>query len=481
MGDPIEVYFGTASAAPKAVEWDNAMLVGNQGSSSKSNETLKITSADDLLDYGFTTDDQLYNSAADFFSAGTNPPSSLYCYIYNENDTGTCNEDLPLVFAGDNDFETPVKPPEGFCGDQRVKFFGQETISDTGVWNYADGSQGVGFTVNTDGLGNWDGTLTFPSGLSGEEGVVSDLDENAKILADVILGSKGNIGGEIERYNVNICALALENGKNLSDYSDTVFGDNQVDDLLTMLNAIAGKNCMLVYGLPGNAKPEDDIADSGSPAVKWKNLRNLVGAKQTFAPLKARPSLEAPDGDDMGAGYMGMIVTTHPHTTMTKAEPHMGIYEPESILDQTKWKNGQIGAVIEANRLSGNPYLIDIGFTFGSGDGARVNGYRCKVIIAQTLINNLYGLLAEQETLVSASGIAKIRKRITASFNHLVGNNIADGLVAINIPLESHILANDETAKLASQQRTVGTIEVEYLWHRSVEKIIIKRMVNVAI
>ena len=182
----------------------------------------------------------------------------------------------------------------------------------------------------------------------------------------------------------------------------------------------------------------------------------------------------------MACGLMGMVSATHPHMQMAFAEPHMGIEEAEPLIHQGKWYDGQISNIMKVTNLSGNPYLIMGGFTFGSGDASRIEGVRCRYIMAQTLQNQLWGLLAERETLMSYEGCQKIKARIRAAFKILTDQRVIDSLVSIYIPIEEDLRKNTEAGRIARQQQTVPVVEVEYEWFTSLEKIVITRAENVA-
>lgn len=478
MARGIRIYFGTGTPAPKAVEYDRFMLIvnGSGAPATDQNTVVEITSAEDLVDYNFSSDDQAYKSAALFFGADPSP-DRLFVYLYNDEGS-TSYTDISLEKVTDTIWETPLKPPT-FTGDEQVEFYGCPA-GDDGTINKADASQGLGFTVYEDEEGNWTGQLRFLSGLSGSDGIVEedDLGSNCKITADFSIGSEGGIGEAVEQFNINGIAIALENSLNKTNYdseSDIYFGDDQVDMLLKIRNAIAGKECMFFFALPGNAQPETTI-DDATGTVYWYELSNIMGAIEYFAPLKARPS----EDDDMAAGYMGMAASTHPHVMLGWAQPHMGIYEEEPKINVSKWDDGQIASIMKKRNLSGEPFLITSGFTFGSGDFSRINGTRCKYIIAQSLRNGMEALLAERDTYCSVSGCERVEERIEGIFNYLVRQGIIDEFVSVNIPLKEDFKNNTEAAQLASQQYSLPGVEVEYRWNTSVEFISITSVDNIA-
>ncbi len=480
MGEYLQIYFGSSTAGPKAVEWDKAMVVGD-GSGKVSESTVYTLTPDNwqtqLINDGFTSNDTLYKSIAVYFSASP-APQRLWAYAYVSGVEVDYN-DIPLEFISGNTWEIPIKPPTGFSpagtGIEQVKFYHcGANIVDTEQINTANGATGIGFTVEVDGAGNWTGQLTFDNGLSGINGVVRTLNTDCKITVDFSANKSANLSEALVDYNINMVSLALDNNAVIEQYVDNVFG-SQLDDMMTMLNAIAGKNIIFYYALPGGAQPETIISGT---ANKWKELKALMGAREDVATIKVIPSAL---NHDPATGWMAMTSISHPHKQMTFAEPHFGIEGKEPAINRGKWKLGQIACIMKRTELSGDPFLVTFGFTFGSGDAARINGVRCRYILAQTLINNLWALLAKRDTLMSAEGIQKIKDQIEATFNILISQRVIDGLVSINIPIESDLRSNTPAGRIARAQRTVPVVEIEYLWYTSVEKIIITRAENVAL
>lgn len=475
MGDFINILFGSSSAVAKAVEYDKALIVGDASPSTLSqSKTYELTPDDwdsQLQDDGFELGDQLYDSVALFFGASPSP-QRVFVHAYL---SGATNEytDVSLEYVGGNTWQLPLRPPERFLNNiERVRFYG--CPAGTGfTWNYADGSQGIGFTVEEDGNGDWDGQLTFTNGLSGASGITKPLTTNCKITCDFVVGSRGNIGEIIEEYSVNMVSLALANNADLKNYTDNLFG-SQLMDMMTMRSAIAGKNCIWFYALPGDADPSDTIQGTSNT---WSELKNLVGANKHIAVIKSKPSAL---NDDMATGYMAMTVISAPHQQLTFAEPHMGIEEQESKINRSKWEDAQIACIMKRNELSGNPFLIRLGFTFGSGDSSRIEGTRCQDIIAQTLINNLWGLLAKRETLMSVEGCDKVEAVIRGTFKSLKDKRVVDGIKNVIIPIREDLQNNTAAGLLARQQQEIADIEIEYLWYTSLEKIRITRAANVA-
>jgi len=479
MGDYLTVYLGTSTAGPKAVEWDKTMIVGDgQGILSES-KVYELTPDDwqtQLTDDGFTTSSTLYKSAAVYFMASPSP-QRLFAYAHV---SGATNDylDVPLEYVQGNIWEIPIKPPNGFySGLEQVKFYCcGDDIEASGQINTADGATGIGFSVDKDGAGNWTGRLTFSNGLSGISGscgIIKPLTSDCKITVDFTAGTQAGLSTAIRDYNINLISLALDNNSVIEQYTDNIFG-SQINDMTTILNAKAGTNCEWFYALPGGAQPETVITGGGSS--KWKDLKSLLGADEHISTIKIIPSAL---NHDPATGYMAMTAITHPHRQMTFAEPHFGILEEEPAINRGKWKLGQIGCIMKRSELQGDPYMVTYGFTFGSGDASKIEGVRCRDIMAQSLINNLWSLLARRDTLMSYEGIQDIKSVIRATFKILKDQRIMDGLETIYIPIETDLKNNTEAGQLARAQQTVPAVEIEYLWNTSIEKIIITRAENV--
>lgn len=480
MGDYLDIIFGPSTAAPKAVEWDRCMIIGDGSPSTLTESKLYELGADDwttqLEADGFTLGDQLYDSTSIFFAASPTPERVWdYAYISGAE---TCYNNIPLNYIGGNQWTVPLGPPRKFGSNiERVKFYCcGEDIGTGWTYNYADASQGVGFTPEKDAGGNWTGKINFPNGLSGAAcGIVKPLTSDCKITVDYCIGAEGGIGEAIEQYRINMCSLALENNATLKNYSDNIFG-SQLQDMMKMSALISGKNCIWFYALPGDAQPDDTIQGTTS---EWSELKNLIGARSDVAPLKAIPSST---NHDMATGYMAMTAISHPHLTMTLAQPHMGIQTYEPRINFSRWKDANIGCIIQWTELKDNPFLISYGFTLGTGDVSRVEGSRCRIIIAQTLTNNIKALLAKRTTLMSYEGCQALRATINATFKTLRDQHIVDGkgVKSVYIPVELDLKNHTEAGRIAAAQRTFPSVEIEFYFYPSLEKIRITRIENVA-
>ncbi len=480
MGEFITIFFGPSAAAPAAVEYDKSMIVGDGSahlSSSKLYLLTQTTWETQLEDDAFTDSDQLYKSVADFFAASPSP-EEVYAYAYV---TGANVEytNVPLTPVDDTIWEIPQKPPAGFgpggTGLERVRFYHPGTGFQ---WNYSAGATGLAFTVYTDSQGNWTGQLAFPNGLTGQSGAaVIPPEANDKITVDFTMGTKGGVGQQIADYGINMVSLALANTPSIADYATNVFGTGQVDDLDTMMSSIAGKQCIFIYAIPGNAGPDDAISEGGG--VKWGSLKSIVGQREDFVAIKAKPSVT---GDDMASGLLGICSSTHPHTGIGFARPHMAIQEKEPIINAAIWREAQTNYIIQRNELAGKPFMVVRGFTFGTDvNSDRINAVRCKYIILQTLRNGLWSLLSSQTVRMSYKGMVKIERKIAAIFAQLVADDIVDKFVYVRIPLKANFLAGDAVAKAANASKVVSGIKIGYEWNSSLEEITISALINEAI
>ena len=481
MGEFITIFFGPSAVAPAAVEHDKSMIVGD-GSAHLSSSKLYVLTSDTwdsiLEDDGFSSSDQLYKSVADFFAASPTP-EQVYVYAYVA-DSDVEWEDVPLTPIDDTTWEIPSKPPEGFgpggTGLERVRFY--HPTSTGYQWNYSNGATGLSFTVLTDSQGNWNGQLRFPNGLTGQSGaIVKPVESDDKITVDFTIGSRGSIGDQISEYGINMISLALENSESLKNYNSNIFGTSQVHDLDTMMSAIAGKQCIFIYALPGNANPDDLITGGGG--VKWGSLKSIVGQREDFVDIKAIPSTTQ---DDMASGLLGMCSSTHPHIGIGFARPHMAIKEQEPVINQVKWRDAQTNYIIQNRYLAGEPFMVVRGFTFGTDvNSDRINAVRCKYIILRTLRNGLWSLLASRNVRMNYKGMVKIEEKIKAIFAQLVADDIVDKFVYVRNPLKEHFLVNDDVAKAANAAKRVSGIKIGYEWNHSLEEIEITALINEAV
>ncbi len=484
MGEFITILFGASAAAPTAVEYDKSMIVGDGSAQLASSKLYAVTNEDwqtQLEDDGFSDSEQIYKSVADFFAA-TPTPESLFVYAYVSGADADYT-DITLNKIDDTTWEIPSKPPEGWgpgaTGLARVRFY--HPTSTGFQWNYQDGSTGLGFTVGVDSQSNWNGELTFPNGLSGQSGAFvpeTNLGTTSKISVDFTIDpNKGGVGEKIAEYDINMVSLALENNTALKDYATNVFGTSQVNDLDTMMSAIAGKQCIFIYASPGDADPDDAI--SGGGGVTWGSLKSIVGQREDFSFIKAKPSVTQ---DDMASGLLGICSATHPHTGIGFARPHMAIVEQEPLLNQGKWREAQTNYIIQKRFLAGSPFMIVRGFTFGTDvNSDRINAVRCKYIILRTLRNGLWSLLASQTVRMSYKGIVKVEEQIKGIFTGLAKDDIIDSFAYVRIPLKFDFLAKNAASVLAAQRSEISGIRIGYYWNRSLEEITVTALINEAL
>lgn len=477
MGEYLTIIWDAETPAAAAVPWDNCMLVVHGSEASLGSSTVIACTTDDwttqLTSAGFSASDEGYKSVAQFFAASPTPGSTLYVLALVSGSVDIY-QDTKLLKVTDYIYETALKPPLGFYGAQRVKYFPDADL--TGYWyNNQDGTVGMGFTIENDVQGNWTGRLNFANGLSG---VTIDKPPNSdgKVLASFRIGkATADVSENIELYGINMMAANVPNTKNKVNYAtaDCYYG-SQSADLSRFTNAIAGKNCLFFWALPGNAKHN---TSGVGISVNWENLKNFIGAREDVAVIKARPSSS---NHDMAAGYMGMTAGSHPHTTMSFAVPHMGVQEEESKIARTYWNDGQIASPMERKELSGSPFLISHGFTLGVGYSSRINYIRCKYIISANLVNGLWALLASRKVRMSYAGMQLVRNAIAGIFKTLQDQGIHDGLAYINIPIEDDLKNNTAAGSQARAAREIPSIEIGFYWYSSLEKITITGIRNEA-
>jgi len=484
MGEFITIFMGVSAPAPAAVEYDKSMIVGDGSAHLASSKLYAVTNTDwqtQLEDDGFSDSEQIYKSVADFFAASPTP-ENLFVYAYVAG-SDTDYSDMMLTKIDDTTWEIPSKPPEGWApsstGIARARFYG--CPKGTGFqWNYQDGSTGLGFTIVKNSQDAWNGQLQFPNGLSGSDGIVleTNLGTNCKITVDFTIDpDKGGIGEKIADYDVNMVSLALENSQNLKNYSTNIFGTSQVNDLDTMMSAIAGKQCIFIYASPGDVNPDDVISEGGG--VKWGSLKSIVGQREDFSFIKAKPSITQ---DDMASGLMGMCSATHPHTSLAFSRPHMAIVEQEPPLNQGKWREAQTNYIVQKRFLAGAPFMIVRGFTFGTDvNSDRLNAVRCKYIILKTLRNGLWSILASQTVRMNYKGIVKVEEHIRGIFAGLVADDIVDSFAYVNIDLKNDFLANNAASRLAAAKSEISGIRIGYYWNRSLEEIVVTALINEAV
>lgn len=477
MGEYLTIIWDAETPAAAAVPWDNCMLVVHGSEASLAASAVIACTTDDwttqLTSAGFSESNDGYKSVAQFFAASPTPGSTLYVLALVSGAVDIY-QDIKMSKITDYIYETTVKPPLGFYGAERVKYFPDTDL--TGYWyNNADGSVGMSFTIEKDNQNNWTGRLNFANGLSG---VTIDKPPNSdgKVLLSFRIGkATADVSENIELFGINMMATSVPNTRTKTNYiaDDCYYGSQDVD-LSRFTNTIAGKNCIFFWALPGNAA----VGVSGvGISVNWENLKNFVGQREDIALIKAKPSSSS---HDMAAGYMGMTAGTHPHKTMSFAVPHMGIQEEESKIPRTFWNDGQIASPMERRELSGNPFLISHGFTLGTGYSSRINYVRCKYIISANLKNGLWALFASREVKMSYAGMQLVRNKIAGVFKTLQDQGIHDGLAYIKIPVEIDLKNNTSAGQDARAAREIPSIEIGFYWYSTLEKITITGIRNEA-
>ena len=477
MGEYITIIWDAETPAAAAVPWDNTMLVVHGSEGSLSETTVYAVTNDSwstvLANAGFSQSSQAYKSTSNFFAASPTPGGSLYVLALVSGSVDIYSN-VRMQKVTDNIYETPIKPPLGFYGGEEVRYYPDAEL--TGYWvNAADGSQGVGFTIEVDNLNNWTGRLNFGDGLSGI--IIDNPPESVgKITCSFRIGNAAaDLSEQIEKYNINLLAVAYENSRTTENYTgdNTYFGDQSID-LSRFINAIAGKNTQLFWASPGGAV----VGESGIGfGVNWESLRSFVGQREDFTNYLSEPSAS---NHDMGAGLMGMVAGTHPHTTMSFAVPHMGIQKESSMIDRSYLSDGQIISNMENRKLAGDPIQLSYGFTFGTGYSSRINYVRCKYIISQSLINGIWELLSSRTVRMSYAGMQLMRNKITGIFKTLREQGIHDGLAYVKIPIEDDLKNNTAAGTAARLSRTIPSIEIGFYWWSSLERIIITGIRNEA-
>jgi len=477
MGEYITIIWDAETPSAAAVPWDNSMLVVHGSEASLSETTIYAVTNDDwstvLSNAGFSQNSQAYKSTSNFFSASPTPGGNLYVLALVSGSVDIYS-DVPMNKVTDYIYETPIKPPLGFYGQEQVRYYPDTDL--TGFWiNKADGSQGVGFTIEEDYLNNWTGRLNFINGLSGNI-IDKPPRTGSKVTCSFRIGnSMADLSEYIEKYNINLITAAYSNSRTSENFtgSNTYFG-NQANDLSRFTNAISGKNAILFWSLPGGAGPNESGVGFG---LHWKNLRNFIGQREDVSVIKATPSSS---NHDMAAGLMGMVAGEHPHDTLSFKVPHMGIFDEDSLINRSYWSDGQIISIMENRKLTGNPYQLSYGFTLGTGYASRIHYVRCKYIISANLINGIWALLSTRKVRMSYAGMQLVRNKISGIFRILQLQGIVDGLAYIKIPIEDDLKNNTAAGQAARAARTIPSIEIGFYWYSSLERIIITGIRNEA-
>ena len=477
MGEYLTIIWDAETPSASTVPWDNTMLIVHGSEASLTETEIIACTTDDwttqLTSAGFTATDQGYKSVANYFAASPTPGGTLYVLALVSGSIDIL-QNLQLTKITNSIFETPTKPPLGFYGVQQVRYYPDSSL--TGYFeNKADGSVGIGFTLETDNSDNWTGRLTFADGLSGN--VIDEPPRvGSKITASYRIGkATSDVSENITKYNINMMAASYANTRAKTNFTanDCYYG-SQADDLSRFTNAIAGKNCLFFWNFPGNAS----YATSGIGfSNNWESLRNFVGAREDVSLIKIKPSSS---NHDMAAGLLGMTAGTHPHKTMSFAQPHMGIQEEESLIARTYWTEGQIISPMERRELQGNPYLLSHGFTLGAGYSSRISYVRCKYIISANLVNGLWALLASRTVKMSYAGMQLVRNKIAGIFKTLQDQGIHDGLAYINIPVEDDLKVNNAAGQAARLAFEIPSITIGFYWFSSLERIVITGIRNEA-
>lgn len=476
MGEYITIIWDAETPSAAAVPWDNSMLVVHGSDASLAATTVYEVTTDTwstvLVNAGFTASTQAYKSTSIFFAADPIPGGSLFVLALVSGSVDIYSN-VSMDKVTDYIYETPIKPPLGFYGDEEVRYFPDASLTGYFV-NAADGSAGIGFDIEEDALSSWTGRLTFTDGLSGTTIDIPPASIGKVTCSFRIGNSVSDLSEYLEEYNINLLSVAYANSRTLENYTSDVYFGSQSEDLSRFVNAIAGKNTLLFYALPGGAvRGESGLGYSSN----WESLRDFTGQREDVCLIDIKPSSS---NHDEAAGLMGMTAGTHPHTTLSHAVPHMGIQQESSLIDRRYWSDGQIISIRKNRKLSGNPYQLSYGFTLGVGYSSRINYVRCKYIISANLVNGLEELLAARTVRMSYNGMQLVKNKITGIFKTLRDAGIHDGLAYVKIPIEIDLKNNTAAGRAARLARTIPSIEIGFYWFSSLERIVITGIRNEA-
>jgi len=248
-------------------------------------------------------------------------------------------------------------------------------------------------------------------------------------------------------------------------------GTGATEDLLNTLGICAGNRMMTVWALPKDSAP-NTVYDDGDIGQEYQNLRDYISQDQNAVVIYADVATGA-DGsgiDDPAACYLGKIVDTHPHTTLTLAPLTIGLANRTNEQDKAAWDAGQIASIFRKSDLGFSTDQVSYGFSFsGTSPSNRLNNVRCKYIVEYNVLQDLWSLLSSRIVTISESGLGLIIDTINGTLNRLQKSGIIDvGDREVKIPLIEGTPAEWTTARLT---RIIPSISVRWSWNTSPERL----------
>lgn len=344
-----------------------------------------------------------------------------------------------------------------------------------------------GYVAETGDYGKYNGYVTFSGVMDG------DVDDggpyfdsggatySGTLARDIMHASGGRIRVLATRNGFGVAAQKLipEDIQFICPAYDVTAGETgimgdstgSVEDLQNCLGMCAGNSMMTVWALPTSAEVNATYPDA-SVSQEAQNLRDYVGQDKNAILIYADVATGSNGTglDDPAACYLGKIVDTHPHTTLTLADLNISLNSRTDDNDKAAWDAGNIACIFRKSELGFSTDQISYGFTLsGTTPENRLNNVRCKYLVQSNVLQDLWSLISSRNVRINKAGLGKVTDTINATLNRLESQGIIDaGDRQVEIPLANGTSAEWTSAR---QTRIIPSIIVRWSWHTSPEQL----------
>lgn len=342
-----------------------------------------------------------------------------------------------------------------------------------------------GYTAQTGDYGFYNGYIDFSGYVVGGEDVggpyfdSGGADYSGQIARDIVSTSGGRIQIRATRNAFGIASQAiipkdvqfLASPYDVANSTESGIMGNSgaVEDLRNMLGMCAGNRMQAVWGLPKGAAPGSTYTDAG---VNYENLRDYVGKDKNAIVIYADVSTgtDGSGNDDPAAAYLGKIVDSPSHRTLTLADMNIGLESRANENEEASWSAGNIACIFQKSDLGFSTDQISYGFTFSSTSPSnRLNNVRCKYKTEYEVLSDLWKMLSSRTIRISKAGLARIVDTLNGTLDRLESMDIIDpGSRHVEIPLINGTAAEWTAAKTT---RTVPSIICRWTWNESPEQL----------
>jgi len=473
----ITLQWVTSAPAGAPMSWGNAAILASGNAPDGCQNPQLVTSSNYASLIPSTRHE--YKALQSYFKNFTGSPSNnTYIYWMGEGEAvsgiayGT-GLDYEIGYGPYSSIDTVWVDPTGGANWQEIDAFNISTCPS-------------GYTAGTGAYGVYDGSIYFSGVMSGTIDLGGPYFDSGgatysgTVARDIMSASGGRIQIRATRNGFGVATkelvpLDIQFVCPAYDVMSMtgIMGDGTgaTMDLRNSLGMCAGNRMMTVWALPQAASP-NTVYDDGDISQEYQNLRDYIGQDQNAIVIYADVATGA-DGsglDDPAACYLGKIVDSHPHTTLTLAPLTISLNSRTNEQDKAAWDAGQIACIFRKSDLGFSTDQISYGFTFsGSSPPNRLNNVRCRYLVEYNVLQDLWSLLSTRTVKISKSGLGLIMDTINGTLNRLEKQGIIDpGSRNVSIPLMEGTAAEWTVARTT---RIVSSISIRWTWNTSPERL----------